>query len=248
MALIHSLEESGNYLFRHRGQIPVFLFLIAIPIVYITDISYLNQTSTLIIQIVAIALSFMGFIIRAITIGTTPAGTSGRNTREGQVAEQLNTSGIYSIIRHPLYLGNYLMWIGIVFFTYNLYFVLIVSLGYWLYYERIMFAEERFLEKKFGENYLNWSLEAPAFIPAFRKYKKSTIPFSLKSVLRREYSGVLATVLGFAFIDNFRYYFEKQSFEWKSPANITLIVTTMIVLVLRSLKHYTAVFNESGRS
>lgn len=248
MALIHSLEESGNYLFRHRGQIPVFLFLIAIPIVYITDISYLNQTSTLIIQIVAIALSFTGFIIRAITIGTTPAGTSGRNTREGQVAEQLNTSGIYSIIRHPLYLGNYLMWIGIVFFTYNLYFVLIVSLGYWLYYERIMFAEERFLEKKFGDDYLNWSREAPAFVPAFRKYKKSNIPFSLKSVMRREYSGVLATVLGFAFIDNIRFYFEKQSFEWKSPANIALITTTLIVLILRSLKHYTSVFKESGRS
>lgn len=248
MALIHSLETSGNYLFRNRGHIPVILFLIAVPIVYITDISYLNDTWKMVIQIVAVCLSIAGFIIRAITIGTTPAGTSGRNTREGQVAEQLNTQGIYSIMRHPLYLGNYLMWIGIVFFTYNLYFVLIVSLGYWIYYERIMFAEERFLEKKFGASYLDWSLKSPAFFPAFKNYKKSLIPFSCKSVLRREYSGVLATVFGFAFIDNIRYYFEKHAFEWKTPANIALAATIVVVLILRSLKHFTSVLNESDRS
>ena len=89
------------------------------------------------------------FWVRSYTIGTTPRGTSGRNTEE-QVAEQLNSSGIYSTVRHPLYLGNYLMWIGIVLFTKSISFTIIVSLMYWLYYERIMFAEERFLERKFG--------------------------------------------------------------------------------------------------
>ena len=32
--------------------------------------------------------------------------TSGRNTHD-QVADSLNTSGIYSIVRHPLYVGNF---------------------------------------------------------------------------------------------------------------------------------------------
>ena len=53
------------------------------------------------------------------------------------------------------------MWIGIVFFTFNWYFVIIVSLLYFLYYERIMFAEERFLERKFGQDYLDWSSNLP---------------------------------------------------------------------------------------
>jgi len=191
MALIHSFEKSGNYLFRNRGHIPVILFVLAVPIIYITDTSYYSRTTILFIQIFSIAVSATGFFIRAVTIGTTPAGTSGRNTKEGQVAEQLNTTGIYSVIRHPLYLGNYLMWIGIVLFTYNIYFVIIISLAYWLYYERIMFAEERFLEKKFGQDYLDWSLQAPAFFPSFARYRKNTVPLSLKSILRREYSGVL---------------------------------------------------------
>ncbi len=248
MALIHSLEKSGNYLFRNRGRIPVILFILAVPVIYITNVSQLSDLTQLVFLVIAVSLSITGFIIRAITIGSTPAGTSGRNTKEGQVAEQLNTTGIYSIIRHPLYLGNYLMWIGIVIFTYNIYFVIIISLAYWLYYERIMFAEERFLEKKFGQAYLDWSMLAPAFFPAFTKYQKSNMVLSVKSILRREYSGVLATVFGFSFIDNLRYYFETGTFEITRISNIILAITIIVVLILRSLKHYTKVLNEKGRS
>jgi len=248
MALLHSFESSGNFLFRNRGHIPVLLFLLAVPIIYITNVSYLTPTWEFLIQMVAVSISFAGFLIRAVTIGTTPAGTSGRNTKEGQVANELNTTGIYSVIRHPLYLGNFLMWIGIVFFTYNLYFVIIISLGYWLYYERIMFAEERFLEKKFGDIYIDWSMKAPAFIPAFGRYKKGNIPFSVKSVLRREYSGFLATVFGFVFIDNLRILINDGTFNIYRASNITLIVTLIIVLILRTLKHHTTLLNEYGRS
>ena len=119
MALINSFEKSGNTLFRYRGQIPVFLFLAAIPVVYFTDITYLSIENQVLITWTAVALSILGFVIRAVSIATTPKGTSGRNTKEGQVAESLNTTGIYSTVRHPLYLGNYFMWIGIVLFNYN---------------------------------------------------------------------------------------------------------------------------------
>jgi protein-S-isoprenylcysteine O-methyltransferase Ste14 len=248
MALIHSFEKSGNYLFRNRSFIPVSLFILAIPVVYFTDISGLNHPVFSTTTIVAITVSFLGFVVRAITIGTTPAGTSGRNTKSGQVAEQLNTGGIYSVLRHPLYLGNYLMWIGIVIFTFNIWFVITISLAYWLYYERIMFAEERFLEKKFGQRYLDWSLTAPAFIPSFKNYKPAPMHFSFKSILRREYSGVLATILGFVFIDNLRYYFETGAFKVDSGANITLAVSILVVLILRTLKHQTTWLNEKGRS
>ncbi len=248
MALIHSFERSGNYLFKNRSYIPVALFLLAVPVIYLSDVSHIHQSWKQIITLLAIIISFIGFIVRAITIGTTPAGTSGRNTKEGQVAEELNTGGIYSVIRHPLYLGNYLMWIGIVMFTFNVYFFIIVSLAYWLYYERIMFAEERFLEKKFGKSYMNWSLTAPAFIPSFKNYRKSKMIFSIKSVLRREYSGVLATVFGFTFIDNLRHYFEYQQFDLYRISNIILAATVIVVLILRTLKHNSSILSESGRS
>jgi protein-S-isoprenylcysteine O-methyltransferase Ste14 len=246
MALIHSFETSGNTLFRFRGQIPVVLFVLAAPVLYFTDYSLLSRDFILVLTIVAIIISFAGFLVRAYAIGTTPKGTSGRNRNE-QVAESLNVSGIYSIVRHPLYLGNYLMWIGIVIFTFNIYFIVLVSLAFWLYYERIMFAEERYLEKKFGDEFLDWSQNVPAFIPAFGKFKKTKIPFSFKSILRREYSGILATAVGFAFIDLLRIYFITNEFVWNRISIYAVAVSALLAIILRMLKH-SNMLNEEGRS
>jgi protein-S-isoprenylcysteine O-methyltransferase Ste14 len=247
MAFIHSFESEGNWLFKRRGTLPVILFVLALPAIFFTDYSNLGTRFILLMNICAIAACILGFLIRAYTIGTTPKGTSGRNTEE-QVAEQLNSTGIYSIVRHPLYLGNYLMWIGIVLFTKNISFVIIVSLLFWIYYERIMFAEERFLERKFGQRYLDWSLKAPAFIPKFFQFKRSNIPFSLKSVLRREYSGILATVIGFAYIQLMENVFRYNQWRIGKKMLTALIAVVILTLVLRSMKHYTKILDEEGRS
>jgi protein-S-isoprenylcysteine O-methyltransferase Ste14 len=246
MALVQSLESSGQFLFRYRGQIPVILFFLAVPVIYYTDYDCMSEGLVVAISIFAIVLSSFGLIVRSMAVGATPKGTSGRNTRS-QVAESLNTSGIYSMVRHPLYLGNYFMWIGIVIFTYNVYFFLIVSLAFWLYYERIMFAEESFLEKKFGGEYTAWSLTVPAFIPSLSKYKKSHLPFSFKSIMRREYSGVLATVFGFTFIDLLRLYFTANIMEWNRISVFALAAALLIAILLRSLKH-AGLLNEENRS
>jgi hypothetical protein len=140
------------------------------------------------------------------------------------------------------------MWIGIVIFTYSPAFTIIVSLAFWLYYERIMFAEERFLESKFGDSYMRWSINVPAFIPAFRNYLPGIVPLSFKSMLRREYSGVFATAFGFAFIDNLRVLFQQGTFQFGRLSNYLLVAAFLLVLVLRSLKHYTGLLDEEGRS
>ena len=150
MALLHSMEESGKWLFKYRGQLPLLLFALAVPAIKFNSYLWITNEVYLAFTIFAIVVSFLGLVIRAITIGITPKGTSGRNTKE-QVAEELNSKGIYSVLRHPLYLGNFLMWLGIVIFTFNVWFLFSFCLLFWLYYERIMFAEERFLERKFGE-------------------------------------------------------------------------------------------------
>lgn len=249
MALVHSLEKNGNFLFKYRGQIPVILFLLAIPAIYFTDYNFLkgNEDVKLILTIVAAIISLAGQVIRAIAIGTSNKHTSGRNTKE-QVAEALNTKGIYSTVRHPLYLGNYFMWIGIVVYTFNIWFILLISLMFWLYYERIMFAEERFLERKFGQSYVDWSMKVPAFWPGFKNYEKSHIPFSMKTIMRREYSGVTATIIGFVFIDFFRDWFTTGEVQWKVNHGIVIGIALLISLIFRTLKHNTKILFEEDRS
>ncbi|MEY4109659.1 MAG: hypothetical protein RLZZ46_13 [Bacteroidota bacterium] len=241
MSLVREFEKTGNFLFRYRGQIPVVLFPAALPFLYG------SEDCTLLCKILAVMIALAGFAIRAYAIGTTPRGTSGRNTRE-QVAETINTSGIYSIVRHPLYLGNYGMWAGIVIYTGSWSFFLIFSLAYWIYYERIMFAEERFLEKKFGQAFLDWAAGVPSFLPRFSQWKPSSVPLSLKTILRREYSGILATALGFAFVNTARHYFQGEP---PVPGTLTqwlLGAAVLWALIFRSLKRNTSLLKEDGRS
>ncbi|MEI3590430.1 MAG: hypothetical protein V8Q44_05920 [Alistipes ihumii] len=58
-------------------------------------------------------VSLFGLAIRIRTAGHTPDRTSGRNTAEGQVADEPNTTGIYSMMRNPLYVGDLFKWPGI---------------------------------------------------------------------------------------------------------------------------------------
>lgn len=249
MALVHSFEKNGNKLFKYRGQIPVILFLMAVPVIYFTDSSCILKNDTLFYTGLGISaiLSLAGQIIRAIAIGTSNKNTSGRNTQE-QVAEALNTKGIYSTVRHPLYLGNYFMWIGIVCFIFNIYFVIIVSLLFWIYYERIMFAEERFLERKFGDSYVEWSNRVPAFWPSMKNYEKGAIPFSFKTILRREYSGISATVLGFVFVAGVREFFVKKTIENPMCYIYWIAGALLFSLIFKLLKHKTKILHEEDRS
>jgi protein-S-isoprenylcysteine O-methyltransferase Ste14 len=249
MALKHSFEKKGNQLFKFRGQIPVVLFLAAIPAIYLSDLQVIAECNWLQFALLfgGILVSLIGQIIRSIAIGKSSKQTSGRNTW-GQEAKELNTSGIYSTVRHPLYLGNFFLWMGIVISTGNYWFVLIVSLLFWLYYERIMFAEEAFLEREFGDEYLEWSNKTPAFFPSMRNYKKTTIAFSMKTILRREYPGISATIIGFVYVDFVREWILNGGPVWLWSHAIVLFVALMISLVLRTLKHYTKILTEDDRS
>lgn len=248
MALLHSFETSGNWLFKHRGIVPVLVFLVCLPLLAFTHPVWtfldLSNRVIILLTILAVLVSLTGMAVRAYTIGTTPHGTSGRNT-EKQVAEQLNTKGIYSIVRHPLYLGNYLMWLGLLIFIMDVPFLVTVSLIYWLYYERIMYAEERFLERKFGQPYLDWTMAVPAFIPKFRQFEKGDVPFHFRSVLRREYPGLMAITLCFTLVDYLRMMKIYDMFGipfsgsvWVRPSGIICLVVAIVVITLRTLKHH----------
>ena len=245
MSLDQSIEKQGNFLFKYRGQFPVLLFILSIPFIYFSssvDNNFLN-----IYIFSSITFTVLGFLIRFYTIATTPKNTSGRNTNK-QIAETLNTTGIYSIIRHPLYLGNYLIWLGISLYTFNLYFLIFMSLFFWLFYKRIMFAEECFLESKFGEKYLLWSKNVNSFFPKKLNFIKSKIHFSVKSILRREYSSVLSALIGYLFIDIIRNYFVSSTIYLSPKLFVIGSILLFIILILRSLKHYTNFLNEHDRS
>ena len=199
MALREEFRKSGEWLFRWRSYLP--LLLIALFLLALISVRHPYGRPPLggSWEFFCIAVSFAGLGIRILTGGYVPEGTSGRNVK-GQVADVLNTTGVYSLVRHPLYLGNFLIWLGISLFWGLWWFSLIIVLILWLYYERIMFAEEEFLREKFGEAFTEWADQIPAFIPKFGNWVKPNLPFSFKTAIRKEYSGFFAMMVVFTLL------------------------------------------------
>jgi protein-S-isoprenylcysteine O-methyltransferase Ste14 len=250
MALTEEFEKSGNWLFRWRSFLPLVLYAMAASVIYSesdTDQPMFQMQYAM----ACLLVSMIGQIIRAITIGYTPKGTSGRNTKEGQVAEVLNTRGIYSVVRHPLYLGNFFMWLGLILYVGNHWFTVTCILLFWLYYERIMLAEEQFLRRKFGPVYEKWSERVPPFIPSFSDYKSSGESFSMRNVLKREYSGFFAVFLSFALLDTLKIYTHIGICQWRDITNsfwgILLMLNLPLFITLRFLKKNTKVLDVEGR-
>ena len=224
MSLVHELEKSGNWLFRRRSWLPVTVLIPSFIYLFIANRSviYFNYTW----EIACILVSVAGELLRSYTVGYVPRNTSGRNVMD-QLADELNTKGIYSVIRHPLYVGNFLMWLGPVLFLRSVWWVIIFILAYWLYYERIIFAEEQYLRRKFGEAYDSWAFRVKAVIPSFRRYVKAELPFSLRNVLKREYNSIANMFVVFALLDLFRN-LAVTGRLYLEPMYITLLVAALI--------------------
>lgn len=200
MPLIEELTRSGRWLFRWRSYLPLAFIGLTAWAMATRDPPTAVESLRVPWEFFCVAIGFAGFCVRAWTVGHTPRGTSGRGTR-GQEAETLNTTGAYSVVRHPLYVGNFLMGLAVALFPMLWWLVVIYALAFWLYYERIMLAEEAFLRDRFGEAFTRWADETPAFLPAPGRYRPPRLPFSLRNVLRREYNGAFAVVASLFVLD-----------------------------------------------
>ena len=199
--LYKELEEQGTLLFRWRSYVPLIILPLAIYFELKSNSygtpSELSGNSW---AFICLSISMFGIILRALTVGFVPRNTSGRNTTE-QVAAFLNTSGIYSTVRHPLYFANFIVFAGYILRFGSLEFFVISSLIYLIYYERIMMAEERFLSEKFEETYKIWAAKTPAFLPNISKWQTPNLSFSMRAVLRREPPTILLVGVVFFIIE-----------------------------------------------
>lgn len=252
MALQEEFEQQGNWLFRHRSFLPILILLIAVVLHLRKELhpdTFILEDSPyeLYYERFCLLISLFGLAIRIYAVGHTPAKTSGRNTKE-QLADQLNTSGIYSMVRHPLYVGIFFIWLGLAMMTGNFWFVIIFILAYWIYYERIMYAEEQFLRKKFGPVYEEWAAKTPAFIPSLntKKFIRPTLPFSWKKVLKKEKNGLAAIFLIFALFNINGELLERNT-DFDDTILVLCTLTVLMYIILKYLKTYTNVLAEEGR-
>jgi protein-S-isoprenylcysteine O-methyltransferase Ste14 len=246
MGLKDEMSTSGKWLFQRRSYLPLLLLFLFV--LSLRDYSYLygNHRWDQIWEIFCLGISLVGLGIRIITIGYAPDGTSSRSTVQPR-ASSLNTSGMYSIVRNPLYLGNFIIWLCISMFLRMWWFTLIIALVFWVYYERIIFAEEEFLEQKFGNAFMEWAKRTPAFIPKLRVWTKPELSFSFKHAVKREYAGFFAIITTFFILDFLSDYSINRELHFDLMWSVLFCFALVIYLTIRILVKCTTIFNVEGR-
>jgi protein-S-isoprenylcysteine O-methyltransferase Ste14 len=135
-----------------------------------------------------------GQALRILTIGLAYIVRGGRHRRI--YAENLVTDGVFAHCRNPLYVGNILIVIGFMFISGNTTGILLGSVGFLTIYRLIVFSEERFLTKKFGQAYIDFCADVPRWLPRVEGLRETidSYRFDWPAVAVKEY-GTLFTSL-----------------------------------------------------
>lgn len=248
MALREDMERQGNWLFKWRSYLPIACFPILV--IALRSSGYLEKnfgdTAEEAWRFFSLCVSLFGFFVRCLTAGYVPRGTSGRNT-QSQAAETLNTTGAYSVVRNPLYLGNFIIILGVALSIQVWWLVLLICFGFWVYYERIIFAEEEFLRNKFGSTFINWAKVTPVFFPKLKLWKKPPVPLSFKTVLRREFTTFFGIISAFTFLGIAGDLLAEGKFELNLAWIILYVVSLFLYVTLLIMKKKTRLLNVQGR-
>ena len=109
-------------------------------------------------------LIFIPFFIVGAWFGIKGVIHTSLKVAETHRTERIVTTGVYSIVRHPQYLGGILAHIGFSFLLSGLYSLLATPLVIGLIYT-ISWKEENELTKEFGQEYADYKKKVPMLIP-----------------------------------------------------------------------------------
>ena len=169
--------DTGNFLFKYRSYTPIPLAL------------YILYNSHPEIQNVLI-----GFILIAIgeslrMWAVSYAGGITRTTNVG--APSLCTSGPYGYTRNPLYIGNMIIYSGVVFVagSLNILYMLIITWAFFIVqYYLIINLEQNTLIDIFGKEYKNYMNNVPIFFPRLTSWKNKDkyVPMKFSKTIKTE--------------------------------------------------------------
>jgi protein-S-isoprenylcysteine O-methyltransferase Ste14 len=148
----------------HRvGDAGQAFFPILFLIVYVAD-SFIFRFTTFMNEIVPNIIRVPAGIIVLIAAGYL--SRSGLKIVFNEVREkpEVIRKGVFSYVRHPIYLGEILLYLGLLFFSLS-----VASFLVWLliifFLNYISRYEEKILVDYFGDEYRNYMKEVPGWIP-----------------------------------------------------------------------------------
>lgn len=152
----------GRFFFKYRSYTPIPLLL---AVLILADPTWLSFCSGLVIVILGETMRFWGVLY---------AGSATRTT--GEVgAGRLVTDGPFAHVRNPLYVGNFLLSLGLTVMSWAWmpWMLILFCLLFGLQYVFIVREEERFLADQFGAQYTEYCRHVKRWLPKIRGFSNS---------------------------------------------------------------------------
>jgi protein-S-isoprenylcysteine O-methyltransferase Ste14 len=182
----------GDACFRYRA-ISVVPVILAIYFVFDpADFGSLNP----VLNVLGLGIALAGAAMRIVAVGYAKPFTSGRENF--LKADSLNTCGLYSIVRNPLYVGNFLIYNGVLVAYSSLAAMAFFDAFFIANYYFIILSEEHYLEGQFGDSYREYCRAVPKVVPRLGRYRKNDRPFSLARVIAKERNTTFYWILFYA--------------------------------------------------
>jgi protein-S-isoprenylcysteine O-methyltransferase Ste14 len=191
----------GNFFFKWRNYLfPFFvigLFALRSP----KPVFAGSEQLEVIKDFIGFAIVLLGLVIRGTVIGFAYIKRGGMNKKV--YADKLVTAGMFTLCRNPLYLGNMLTIIGIFIVHGDLLIMSIGILAYSFIYQCIIFAEEAYLENKFGKSFTKYCEKTPRWLPVLTRFNLATkdMAFDWKRVIVKDYTTIATSLVACAAIE-----------------------------------------------
>lgn len=190
MTLSRQTALIGQWFYQNRAWMPYASLLVSAPIALLLVRPFSLTPDSLGLTIGTLAVSALGLAIRTATLGYKLP------------KNQFPQTGMYSRMRHPLYLGEMLMLLGPILYVGAWGYVISIILLLFYYYLQMLTTKERLLEKEWGNEYVEWCEGVPAFIPRSGKaWNRPEGGFSLPKALRFDYRRIFFIVACFMLIN-----------------------------------------------
>ncbi|HMB69807.1 MAG TPA: isoprenylcysteine carboxylmethyltransferase family protein [bacterium] len=185
------LVRAGNWLFRWRNLVFPLTFVILL-LTGRPRFPAGDPRLDLAMDGLGVAVAMLGQILRAAVIGLVYIRRGGK---DGKVhADTLVTEGIFAHSRNPLYVGNFLVVLGLLIVLNSPAGWTIGLPGVLFVYAAITRAEEAFLRGKFGAAYEDYCRRVPRFLPRMAGLGRTlgAHDFDWRKVIRKEYGSTFA--------------------------------------------------------
>ena len=175
-------SKMGNLFFKIRSFTPIpFIFAM----LYFAEPAWYTV-------VIGVPFIVIGELLRIWAVGYAGASTRARTLG---AARDLVTTGPYGYVRNPLYLGNFLLSLGVCLVANVYWLVAILIVGYFFQYLPIIALEEAYLLESCGSVYQTYREQVPRFIPQFHSYPDaSPHDFSFARAIKSEKRTLTAIV------------------------------------------------------